>query len=164
MTDEATVFVPGHLTSFFSAHPETNPSAAGSRGAGVTLSHGVDVRVGLGGHGGADPSVVTLNGEPVAIDAVAGVCNALDASDATVTVETPLPLGAGFGVSGAVALGTAYGINTVYDRRRSRNDLVSIAHCAEVEAGTGLGDVVAQARGGLPIRLEPGAPDRVGVD
>ena len=164
MTDEARAFVPGHLTGFFSAHPDTNPSAAGSRGAGVTLSHGVDVRVGSGGHGSAESSLVTLNGESVAIDAVAGVRDALDASDAAVTVETPLPLGTGFGVSGAVALGTAYGINAAYDRRRSGNDLVSIAHCAEVAAGTGLGDVVAQARGGLPIRLDPGDPDHGRLD
>ena len=164
MTDEARAFVPGHLTGFFSAHPDTRPSAAGSRGAGVTLSHGVDIHVEPGGHGGADPALVTLNGESVAIDAVAGVRDALDASDATVTVETPLPLGAGFGVSGAIALGAAYGINVAYDCRRSGNDLVSIAHCAEVAAGTGLGDVVAQARGGLPIRLDPGDPDHGRLD
>ena len=35
---------------------------------------------------------------------------------------------------------------------------------AEVEAGTGLGDVVAQARGGVPIRVEPGAPDHGVLD
>jgi pantoate kinase len=164
MTDEATVFVPGHLTGFFSAHPDTDPSVAGSRGAGVTLSHGVDVRVERGGHTDGDPSLITLNGESVGIDAVAGVRDALDAPNAAVIAETPLPLGAGFGVSGAVALGTAYGINAAYDRRRSGNDLVSIAHCAEVAAGTGLGDVVAQARGGLPIRLDPGDPEHGRLD
>jgi pantoate kinase len=36
---------------------------------------------------------------------------------------------------------------------------VTVAHVAEVAAGTGLGDVVAQSRGGVPIRLEPGAPE-----
>ena len=164
MTDEARAFVPGHLTGFFSAHPDTDPSAAGSRGAGVALSHGVDVRVERGGQAGADPPLVALNGDVVSIDPVGGVCDALDAPDAAVTVESPLPLGAGFGVSGAVALGAAYGINAAYDRRRSANDLVSIAHSAEVEAGTGLGDVVAQARGGLPIRLDPGDPDHGRLD
>ena len=163
MTDEATAFVPGHLTGFFSAHPDTQPAAAGSRGAGVTLSHGVDVRVERGGHRD-DLALVTLNGESVAIGAVAGVRDALSAPDAAVIAETPLPLGAGFGVSGALALGAAYGINATYDRQRGENALVSIAHCAEVEAGTGLGDVVAQARGGLPIRLDPGDPDHGRLD
>jgi len=42
--------------------------------------------------------------------------------------------------------------------RAPENELIRIAHEAEVGRGTGLGDVVAQARGGVPIRLEPGAP------
>jgi pantoate kinase len=155
MSDEAAAFVPGHVTGFFSAHPNDDPSKAGSRGAGVTLSHGVDVRVERGDTG---RSSVTLNGDPIAVDAVDGVLDALDASDAVVAAETPLPLGAGFGVSGAMALGTAYAVNAVYGCRQSENDLVATAHRADIEAGTGLGDVVAQAHGGLPIRLDPGAP------
>ena len=164
MTDEATAFVPGHLTGFFSAHPDDDPAVAGSRGAGVTLSHGVEVRVERGARVGSDLAVITLNGESVAVDAVAGVRDALDASDAAVTAETPLPLGAGFGVSGALALGVAYTVNAAYDRHRSENELVGVAHRAEVEAGTGLGDVVAQARGGLPIRLDPGDLDHGRLD
>ncbi|RLM59706.1 sugar kinase [Halobellus sp. Atlit-31R] len=160
MTDEATAFVPGHVTGFFSAHPDADPSVAGSRGAGVTLSHGVDVRIERGGGDAA----VTLNGEATSVDAVSGVLDALDATDASVAAETPLPLGAGFGVSGAMALGTAYAVNAAYDRARTENELVTVAHCAEVEAGTGLGDVVAQARGGLPIRLDPGAPGHGRLD
>lgn len=164
MTDEATAFVPGHLTGFFSAHPNDDPAIAGSRGAGVTLSDGVEVHVERGARVGSDPATITLNGESVAVDAVAGVRDALDAPDAAVTAETPLPLGAGFGVSGALALGVAYAVNAVCDRRRSENELIGIAHRAEVEAGTGLGDVVAQARGGLPIRLDPGDPDHGRLD
>jgi pantoate kinase len=88
------------------------------------------------------------------------VTRVLDALDATaeVAAETDLPVGAGFGVSGAMALGTALAANAAFGRARSENDLVGVAHAAEVEAGTGLGDVVAQARGGVPIRVEPGAP------
>jgi pantoate kinase len=164
MSHEATAFVPGHLTGFFSAHPAEDPSVAGSRGAGVTLSHGVEVRVERGDRDAAGASGITLNGESVAVEAVGNVRGALDAADAAVTAETPLPLGAGFGVSGALALGAAYGINAAYDRRRTENGLITTAHRAEVEAGTGLGDVVAQARGGLPIRLDPGAPDHGRLD
>ena len=160
MTDEATAFVPGHVTGFFSAHPDSDPLVAGSRGAGITLSHGVEVRIDRD----TGASAVTLNGETTAVDAVDAVLDALDATDAAVTAETPLPLGAGFGVSGAMALGTAYAVNAAYDCRRTENDLVAVAHRAEVEAGTGLGDVVAQARGGLPIRLEPGAPEHGRLD
>jgi pantoate kinase len=104
----------------------------------------------------ADPGVV-LNGDRVGMDAPMRVLRALD-SGAEVRGATDLPLGAGFGVSGAMALGTALATNALFERTLSENELLTIAHGAEVQAGTGLGDVVAQARGGIPIRLEPGGP------
>ncbi|WP_267642424.1 pantoate kinase [Haloarchaeobius amylolyticus] len=153
MTDEARAFVPGHITGFFSAHPNADdPTKAGSRGGGLTLTDGVEVTV----RPSSDPTV-RLNGEVTEVDSVLTVLRTLDAG-ATVEAETPLPLGAGFGVSGAMALGTALATNQVFDRQLSENELVTIAHGAEVQAGTGLGDVVAQARGGIPLRLEPGGP------
>ncbi|MEA1931003.1 MAG: pantoate kinase [Euryarchaeota archaeon] len=146
----ATAFVPGHVTGFFSAHPAPDPATAGSRGAGVALSDGVTVTVTPG-------SEIRLNGERVDIAPVGTVLDRLG-TEASIEAETPLPIGAGFGVSGAVALGTALAANAAFDCGKTENELVEVAHCAEVEAGTGLGDVVAQARGGLPIRLEPGGP------
>jgi pantoate kinase len=85
-------------------------------------------------------------------------------STAHVVVETDLPVASGFGISGAAALGTALAANEVFGRGLSENELVTIAHGAEVQAGTGLGDVVAQARGGFPVRLEPGAPAHGALD
>jgi len=154
-SQRATAFVPGHVTAFFSAHPSDRPAAAGSRGAGLTLSDGVDVAVAANGTEEVD---LALNGDAAAIGAVTDVLDALGVRG-RVTVDTDLPIGAGFGVSGAAALGTALAANEAFDRGRSENELVRIAHEAEVNRGTGLGDVVAQARGGVPIRLEPGAPE-----
>ncbi|CAI48513.1 pantoate kinase [Natronomonas pharaonis DSM 2160] len=156
MTDAATAFVPGHITGFFSAHPDDDPTKAGSRGAGVALDSGVTVRLEPG-------DGVELNGESADIEAVDRVLGALRAT-ARVVVETDLPVSAGFGVSGGAALGTALAANAVFDRGLSENELVTIAHGAEVQAGTGLGDVVAQARGGFPVRLEPGAPAHGAMD
>ena len=154
MTDDSSrAFVPGHVTGFFSVHEDDDPAQAGSRGAGLTLSDGVTVEV--------EPAAETsmqLNDEPAAIEAVTRVLDELDVV-ARVTATTDLPVGAGFGVSGAAALGTALAANRTFDCGRSENELVALAHVAEVEAGTGLGDVVAQARGGTPIRLDPGAPE-----
>jgi len=153
MTEEARAFVPGHITGFFSAHPDdSDPTKAGSTGAGLTLTDGVAVTV----QQGNGPSL-TLNGDAVEVEAVDRVLDALGAP-AVVAAETELPLGAGFGVSGALALGTALAANHAYRRQLSENELVTIAHGADVQAGSGLGDVVAQARGGVPIRLEPGGP------
>ncbi|MFP9191792.1 pantoate kinase [Natronosalvus vescus] len=158
MREEATAFVPGHITGFFSAHPNDDPTKAGSRGAGVTLTDGVEVTVQR-----ADEPTLLLDGEPVEIEPVRIVLEALEAP-ARVEATSSLPIGAGFGVSGATALGTALAANIVFDRTLSYNELVTIAHGAEVQAGTGLGDVVAQAHGGVPIRLEPGAPAHNVID
>lgn len=152
MSEVAQAFVPGHLTGFFTVDRDDDPTKAGSRGAGVAISEGVTVTVRR-----ADEAGVALNGESIEMAAVDRVLETLGAT-ARVRGATDLPLGAGFGVSGAMALGAALSAAAVYERELSENELVTIAHGAEVEAGTGLGDVVAQARGGIPIRLEPGGP------
>ncbi|MFB6097161.1 MAG: pantoate kinase [Haloferacaceae archaeon] len=154
MSDEATAtaFVPGHVTGFFSVHRTDDPTTTGSRGAGLALSEGVTVRVAP-----AETPSVSLNGESVEMPPVERVLSALSAP-ARVEGETALPLGSGFGVSGALSLGTALAAADAFDRPLSENELVTVAHGAEVTCGTGLGDVVGQARGGAPIRLEPGAP------
>lgn len=158
MTDVAQAFVPGHVTGFFTSDHDPDPTKAGSRGCGIALSEGVTVTVRA-----ADEVSVELNGEPITMGAVERVLDALEAS-AAVSATTDLPLGAGFGVSGAMALGTALATNAAFDRRLSRNELVTVAHGAEVQAGTGLGDVVAQANGGVTVRLEPGGPQDNALD
>jgi pantoate kinase len=152
MTDVAQAFVPGHITGFFTVDRDPDPTKAGSRGGGLALTDGVTVTVRA-----ATDSHVSLNDTPVEMDAVDRVLETLDAS-AQVRGVTDLPLGAGFGVSGAMTLGTALAANAAFDRRLSERELTTIAHGAEVQAGTGLGDVVGQQRGGVPIRLEPGGP------
>ena len=84
---EAVAFVPGHVTGFFSAHTDDDPTKAGSRGAGVALADGVTVRLEPG-------DGVECNGEDCEVEAVDRVLSALR-STARVVVETDLPLGAG---------------------------------------------------------------------
>ncbi|SFS02525.1 pantothenate kinase [Halomicrobium zhouii] len=158
MTDVATAFVPGHVTGFFTTERDDDPTKAGSRGGGIALDDGVEVTVRP-----ADETAISLDGVDLEMGAVERVLDALEAT-ATVSGETDLPLGAGFGVSGAMALGTALATSEAFDRPLSENELVTIAHGAEVQAGTGLGDVVGQARGGMPLRLEPGGPQHNYID
>ncbi|ELY95394.1 pantoate kinase [Natrialba taiwanensis] len=162
MREEATAFVPGHITGFFSAHPADDPTKSGSRGAGLTLTDGVTVTVEPVSEE-ASESIVILDGEMIDIEPVETVLETLGVV-ARIEAESDLPLGAGFGVSGAMALGTALAANRVFECKLSRNELVAVAHGAEIQAGTGLGDVVAQAHGGIPIRLEPGSPQENKLD
>ncbi|UWG47211.1 Pantoate kinase [Halanaeroarchaeum sp. HSR-CO] len=154
MTGESGVraFVPGHITGLFSIHRTDDPATTGSRGAGLALEAGVTVRVAQN-----ERTVIRVDGEHADVDAVERLLDEM-AVTASVDVTSDLPLGSGFGVSGAMTLGTALAANAVFETGSSENELVRLAHVAEVEAGTGLGDVVAQARGGVPLRLEPGAP------
>lgn len=152
MTDEARAFVPGHVTGFFTVDRTDDPTTTGSRGAGVTITDGVTVRVRP-----AEETTVVLGDVSVEMEAVNRVLEALSV-EATVIGDTDLPIGSGFGVSGAMALGTALAANDAFDVKLSRNELVTLAHGAEVQAGTGLGDIVAQAQGGMVLRLEAGGP------
>ena len=158
MTDIARAFVPGHVTGFFTVDRNETPTRTGSRGAGLALSEGVTVTVRE-----ADERGVALNGEAVTVGAVERVLDALRVTGG-VRAATDLPVGAGFGVSGAMALGTALAANAVFECGLSVNELTTVAHGAEVQAGTGLGDVVAQRHGGVPVRLEPGGPQHNEMD
>lgn len=154
----AQAFVPGHAAGFATVDRHDDPTKAGARGAGLALSDGVTVTVRP-----AEDRSVELDGEPVELGAVERVLEALQARVA-VRGTSDLPRGAGLGVSGGMALGAALATNRALDRGLSANELVTIAHGAEVQAGTGRGDVVGAARGGAPVRLEPGGPHENVVD
>jgi pantoate kinase len=158
MADRTVARVPGHVTGLFTVDRAGDPARTGSRGAGLTLSAGVDVALRP-----AAASTVTLDGTETAVESVTQVLDALGI-DATVEIETDLPVGRGFGLSGGMALGTALAANEACGLARSTNELVRIAHVADVQAGTGLGDVVAQARGGIVLREAPGAPPHGSLD
>jgi len=155
---QATAFVPGHVTAFFSVHRREEPARTGSRGAGLALSDGVTVHVEP-----AEETTVSIRDDDAEVEPVERVLAAMDVT-ARVGADPDLPIGAGFGVSGAAALGTALAANGACDLAYTENELIEIAHVAEVVSGTGLGDVVAQARGGAPLRTEPGGPTHGELD
>lgn len=156
MDPAAVAFVPGHATALFTVDRRDSAERTGSRGAGVTITDGVTVRVTPG-----QREVSFDRGRvPGAVERVLETLGV----DVDVEIATDLPVGAGFGVSGAAALGTALAASAAAGRPRSENAVVAAAHAADVRAGTGLGDVVAQARGGAPMRLEPGAPPHGALD
>jgi pantoate kinase len=75
-------------------------------------------------------------------------------------VISQVPLGYGYGVSGALSLAYVLGAKEYLNIKEE--DAVKIAHISEVITGNGLGDVISQYYGGgLVYRKKPGAP-RIG--
>jgi pantoate kinase len=72
--------------------------------------------------------------------------------------QVEVPIGAGFGTSGAAALSLALALNDVFELGMSDTEAAQIAHTAEIKCKTGLGTVIAEASGGLEVRIKPGAP------
>jgi pantoate kinase len=72
-----------------------------------------------------------------------------------ISINSDLPLGSGFGISGASALATAYAVNRLMGLKYADMELARIAHVAEVENRTGLGDVINQYFGGFLLKLLP---------
>ncbi len=76
----------------------------------------------------------------------------------TIKHEINLPIGAGFGCSGAGALSASLALNEELGFNFSNLKCGQIAHVAEVKNKTGLGDVIGSFFGGFEIRVKPGAP------
>jgi pantoate kinase len=146
-------FAPASVTAVFAP----NEAGTRTRGASVALSDGVTVAV-----DDAERTAVTVDGEPAPLAPVDGVLDRLAVS-AAVDVRSEVPIGAGFGSSGAATLATALAADELFELGYSREELVEHARAAEVAAGTGLGDVYVQDTGGLRYDVGNGR-ERVETD
>ena len=146
------IFIPAHVSLFFSPFLSSNPLKSGSTGAGITLSDGLTFTA-----SSSKESLLTISGSEVHMEVANIIFNSLP-FPIHVEAQTSLPLGSGFGLSGAVALGIISSAQTLFNLSFSPVDIVRMAHSADVSAGTGLGDVMSQSRGGVPIRVQPGGP------
>jgi len=146
-------FAPGHITAFFAAVERDDALETGSRGAGFVVEDGVTVEVTP-----AEGTSVSLDGEETEFEAVERVLGMIDVT-AHVDIETDVPVGCGFGVSGASALATGLAVNEEFSLGHEGEQVAAAAHVADALAGTGLGDVVPQFLGGVVTRVEPGAPE-----
>jgi pantoate kinase len=165
----SSLFVPCHITGFFQIIPGIDPLKKGSRGAGVVLNKGVITDTFIEDGEGVD---VIINGERDSklssityktIDLIKERFQ-VDGMNITIKHEFEIPLGSGFGVSAACALGTSLGVVKALKLPLTYNRAASIAHLAEIEMKSGLGDVIAEITGGLVVRLKEGAPGYGRVD
>ena len=133
-----TAHAPGSVTIIFA--PQDGDS---SLGVSFATADGVAATV-----ESTRESSVYLDGRPAQVEPVTGVLDRLGVT-ATVRLDTEVPIGCGFGASGAATLATALAATERFDLGHDREALVQVSHRAEVAAGTGLGDVFIQDRGGL---------------
>ena len=169
------VFVPSHITGFFSIFDNENPLLKGSLGAGVLLDKGVITEIDKieesdSNAPSKDLSII-INGKNDEYNEVI-IRKTIDFMDNDFNKEEiqfnldnivinqtiQVPIGCGFGTSAASAIGTAICINEYFDLGLSIEECGQYAHLAEVSLGTGLGDVIAELSKGIVLRTNVGAP------
>lgn len=157
--EAARAFSPGHVTGFFSIHPHEDPLRHGSTGAGFSLSIGMTTTVTR-----TKGDEIWLNDEPldgaVVSQSVLRLYRQVVGSNQAWTIRhsTALPIGCGFGTSGAGALSLVLALNAADGQPLAPLDAAALAHRAELEAGTGLGTVLGETFGGFEVRTVAGAP------
>ncbi len=160
MVSQGEAFCPGHVTAFFEVVDDPDPRRKGSRGAGLSLSLGVKTVARV--REAPRPSLeVFVNGKREKAEVTECAASKIlhgGSFEAKLLTDCPLPVSQGFGVSSGAALSTTLALDDALGLGLARDDLVAMAHEAEVECGTGLGDVVPASLGGMDLRLEPGAP------
>ena len=137
------VFVPSHITGFFSILDNEDPLLKGSLGAGVLLDKGVITEIDE-----CDEFSILINGkkdeynEVIILKTIELMKKDFDFDLNNVLIKQiiQVPIGCGFGTSAASAIGTAICINEHLDLGLSIEECGKYAHLAEVQLGTGLGD------------------------
>ena len=169
------VFVPSHITGFFSIFDNENPLLKGSLGAGVLLDKGVITEIDKieesdSNAPSKDLSII-INGKNDEYNEVI-IRKTIDFMDNDFNKEEiqfnldnivinqtiQVPIGCGFGTSAASAIGTSICINECFNLGLSIEECGQYAHLAEVSLGTGLGDVIAELSKGIVLRTNVGAP------
>lgn len=149
---DVSVFVPGHITGFFNIENNINPLENGSCGAGFLINKGVLTNI-----SSCDTLEIKVNqGDLTVINEVLKILELK--MPAKITQDIQLPIGAGFGTSAASALGLAIGLNEFFSLGYTLEECGQIAHRAEINLGSGLGDVIAQMGKGIVLRTKAGAP------
>jgi len=171
---QCSVFAPSHITGFFEIKKHPEPLLSGSRGAGVTLDDGVLTRVSV--EEGEGKFKIFVNGKAQAeerfitqiiMDLLEERCLPQSNTahlDIKIDHELKVPIGAGFGVSAAFALGASLGLSRALGMPLTFNQASEVAHLAELQLGSGLGDVMGEVHGGIVLRLKEGPPGRGKAD
>ncbi|RMW38889.1 MAG: GHMP kinase [Nitrosopumilus sp.] len=162
-------FCPAHITGFFKAHLENEQDKLenlGSMGAGFSIRQGVTTSVTIERKNNHDSNfrITTKGYQSDKTDVSEFVLNEFlkignfEDKFFDIEHEISIPVGYGLGSSSAVALSLSFALDQALDTKLDKNTIGQIAHNAEVNCKTGLGDVLASFHGGFEIRVKPGAP------
>ena len=162
-------FCPAHITGFFKAQimgNEDNLENVGSMGAGFSIKQGVTTRVSIRRKNDEKANFrITMNGyQSDKTDVSEFVLNEFlklgkfSNKFFEIEHEISVPVGYGLGSSSAVALSLSFALDQALNTKLDRSLIGQIAHNAEVNCKTGLGDVLASFHGGFEIRVKAGAP------
>jgi pantoate kinase len=143
-------FAPGNISCIFGIYKNKDPRWAGSVGMGFTINEGVTSKV-----SSSSKNEIFLNGKRISFPTVRDSLASLSGEKLKVELKTKLPLGCGFGLSGASALACLYSANEFLSLGKNGKELAIIAHTCEVINKTGLGDVVNQFYGGFLLKTVP---------
>jgi len=166
---EAKAFCPAHITGFFKAHlegPQNDLESLGSMGAGFSIKQGVTTRIKIDvkNNQSSNFRIITNGYQSDKTDVSEYVLNEFlklgEFSDKFFDIEHEIliPVGYGLGSSSAVALSLSYALDEALNTKLDKTKIGQIAHNAEVNCKTGLGDVLASYHGGFEIRIKAGAP------
>ena len=160
---EGVAFCPGHITGFFKAEINESAEKTGSLGAGFSIQYGVKSRVRLVEKTDVPYDIITTGFDTDNTSVSEYVLKYFinhNVINYKIQVEQhiEIPVGYGLGSSGAAALSLAFALDKVLNTRYSRERIALIAHNAEIDCKTGLGDVLGVYKGGIEIRTKPGAP------
>lgn len=141
------IFCPAAISCIFIPELKDDPKNSGSLGVAFTIEKGVL----------ASPSDrLRFNGKEISFPTVEFVLKRIRIPG--VELKSDLPLGCGFGLSGACAVATAF----LSEKPAMEN--FDLAHEAEVLNLTGLGTVTTQAFSGLVIRKNASCPSKAIVE
>ena len=160
------VFVPSHITGFFSILDNEDLLLKGSLGAGVLLDKGVITEIDEIDENEYKDLSILINGKKDEYNEVIILKTIelmkedieIDLKNVIINQTIQVPIGCGFGTSAASAIGTAICISEHFNLGLSIEECGKYAHLAEVGLGTGLGDVIAELSKGIVLRTKPGAP------
>jgi len=167
---ESIAFCPAHVTGFFKAYLEKdnqrNPEKIGSMGAGFSIREGVTTRINILPkiNQNSNFKITMIGYESDKTDVSEYVLKEFlkignfEDKFFDIQHEITIPVGYGLGSSSAVALSLSYALDHVLKTKLDHTVIGQIAHNAEINCNTGLGDVLASYHGGFEIRIKPGAP------